>query len=153
MSKWKLLWKGWCIQHGQSFVSSLGRNLVFPQPRWRGGAFQSMNTEKRIFYLTSTQDSPFLQGVQVKRATFHQDPGVQPVYVSQASSREKGGPFFFRPSSPTYSQSVYSSQDSSAEIQQLGCLGITGCGGGDPEKLLHMSQGRFPHLPHLPGWW
>lgn len=37
MFKWKLLWKGWCIQHGQLFVSLLGRSLVFPQPSWRGG--------------------------------------------------------------------------------------------------------------------
>lgn len=51
-----------------------------------------MNTEERIFYLTSTQESPFLQGVQVKWATRPQDPGVQPVYISQASSTEKGGP-------------------------------------------------------------
>lgn len=126
-----------------SFLSQVGEVVVV----------QSMNTEERIFYLTSTQESPFLQGGQVKWATRPQDPGVQPVYISQASSTEKGGPFFFRPSSPTYSQSVYSSQDSSAEIQQLGCLGITGCGGGDPRKLLHMSQGRFPPLPPLPGWW
>lgn len=72
--RWEEVW---------SFLSQAGEAV----------AVQSMNTEERIFYLTSTQESLFLQGVHVKQATFHQDPGVQPAYVSQASSAEKVGPF------------------------------------------------------------
>lgn len=37
MFRLKLLWTGWCMQHSQLLVSSLGRSLVFPQPSWRGG--------------------------------------------------------------------------------------------------------------------
>lgn len=141
------------MQHGQLLVSSLGRSLAFPQPSWRGGGGPEHEHRGENLLPDFHPREPVSPGSSSQVGHQATGPWCATSLHKPSIFYRKRWPFFFRPSSPTYSQSVYSSQDSSAEIQQLGCLGIAGCGGDDPRKLLHMSQGRFPPLPPLPGWW